>query len=218
MVRGLNARSLSFLASLALTTGMAQAGITFLRADLTNEAENPDAVPTATPSGSRPASFGTADFVLNDDNPAAPFMTMDVIVFNIDFTGSQTPNEPKDNLTLAHIHAAPTVTPDTNGGVVWGFIGSPFNDTTPNDVLVTPFATGVGGTVHGKWDQPEGNGGTTLSAQISNLLNGHAYINFHTTEFGGGEIRGNIFVVPEPATLGLVGIGAATVLRRRSRA
>jgi hypothetical protein len=72
---------------------------------------------------------------------------------------------------------------------VWGFFGSPFNDTTPNDQVVTPLVGGVGGTVSGKWDAPEGNG-TTFAAQLTNLKTGHAYINFHTTQFGGGEIRG----------------------------
>jgi len=56
--------------------------------------------------------------------------------------------------------------------------------------VVTPFASGVGGTVSGKWDTPEGNA-TTLDAQLSNLKEGRAYINFHTTQFGGGETRGN---------------------------
>src|SRR2546421_6351212 len=48
------------------------------------------------------------------------------------------------------------------------------------------FSTGVGGAFRGKWDAPEGNG-TTLAAQLTNLRTGHAYINFHTTQFGGGE-------------------------------
>ena len=50
---------------------------------------------------------------------------------------------------------------------------------------------GVGGTISGKWDLPEGNN-TTLTAQLPNILSGHAYINFHTRRIGGGEIRGNI--------------------------
>ena len=69
----------------------------------------------------------------------------------------------------------------------------------------------------GKWDAPEGNG-TTLAAQLSNLREGRAYINFHTTQFGGGEIRGNF---PPPAfrdalVAGLNGATEtrATVLRK----
>ena len=84
-----------------------------------------------------------------------------------------------------------TVAPGVNGPVVWGFFGTPFNDNNPNDSVNTPFSNGVGGTFSGKWDAPEGNG-TTLAAQLTNLRTGHAYINFHTTQFTGGEIRGNI--------------------------
>ncbi len=103
------------------------------------------------------------------------------------------------------IHAAPTVTPTTNAPVVWGFFGSPFNDNNPNDQVFTPFATGVGGTISGKWDAPEGTN-TTLAAQLPNILSGNSYINFHTVQFGGGEIRGAL-VVPEPSTILLFGVG-----------
>jgi hypothetical protein len=124
-----------------------------------------------------------------------------------------------DNLVAAHIHAGPGVTPTTNGGVVWGFFGLPFNDNNPNDVVNTPFSSGVGGTISGKWDAPEGNG-TTLALQLDNILNGRAYINFHTAQFGGGEIRGAITQAPEPSALlllvtGMVGI--IGVYRRNAR-
>jgi hypothetical protein len=116
-------------------------------------------------------------------------MTMTATVNNIDFTGSQTADT-NDNVTNAHIHAGASVGPGVNGPVVWGFIGTPFNDNNPNDAVVTPFGSGVGANVSGKWDAPEGNG-TTLAAQLDNIRGGHAYVNFHTNEFSGGEIRGN---------------------------
>jgi hypothetical protein len=126
-------------------------------------------------------------------------MTFSATIFNIDFTGSQTADI-NDNLTVAHIHASPTVAPTTNAQVVWGFFGAPLNDNNPPDVLVTPFSTGVGGAISGKWDALEGNN-TTLSAQLPNILSDHSYINFHTTQFGGGEVRGTITAVPEPSTM-----------------
>ncbi|HEY8224192.1 MAG TPA: TIGR03118 family protein, partial [Pyrinomonadaceae bacterium] len=153
--------------------------------NLTNSQENPPTNPTTTGGARRAASYGTAIFNMN---AAQTQMTFTATISNIDFTGSQTADT-NDNMVAAHIHAAASVTPTTNGPVVWGFFGAPLNDNNPNDVVKTD-GPGVGGTISGKWDPPEGNG-TTFAAQLANLTGGHAYINFHTTQFGGGEIRGN---------------------------
>jgi hypothetical protein len=185
---------------------------TFLHANLNNASENPPTVPTTTTGATRPASFGTADFVLNT---AMTAMTFTATIFNIDVTGSQTADT-NDNLLNAHIHAGPLVAPLINGPVVWGFFGAPFNDNNPNDMVFTPFATGVGGTFSGKWDAPEGNG-TTLAAQLDNILNNRSYINFHTTQFTGGEIRGNILVVPEPSSYALFAAGGLVLIVFRAR-
>jgi glucose/arabinose dehydrogenase len=131
-------------------------------------------------------SLGYAGFFLNREMTA---LTFTATVVGIDFTGTQTPDDPSDDLTAAHIHS-----PGGRGqraGVVWGFIGLPFNDTNPTDTVVTPFASGVGGTVTSKWDLTEGNN-TTLAAQLPNILAGLTYINFHTRRFPGGEVRGQI--------------------------
>ncbi len=82
---------------------------------------------------------------------------------------------------------------------------SPNHDVNPNNLLVTPSATGPGGNVQSVWDLPEGNG-TTLGAQLSNLTNGALYINVHSAGHGGGEIRGQIQAIPVPAAAGM-GIG-----------
>ena len=203
----------ALLLSMAAGTAGAQ---TFLSATLSNGAENPPAVPTTFGGQPRPASTGTASFFIDS---AATFMTFTATIFNIDVTGLQTPNDVNDNLTAAHIHAGPAVTPTTNGGVVWGFFGAPFNDNNPNDFTMTAFSSGVGGTFSGKWDLPEGNN-TTLTAQLPNILGGRSYINFHTTQFGGGEIRGNIVaLIPEPETYALMLAGLAVVggVARRRR-
>ena len=190
--------------------------VTLLTASLANANENPPTNPTTAAGAPRPASFGTASFFIDD---AMTFMPFTATIFNIDVTGTQTADV-NDNLVAAHIHAGPLVTPTTNGPVVWGFFGAPFNDNNPNDFSFTPFATGVGGTFSGKWDLPEGNN-TTFAAQLANILAGRAYINFHTTQFGGGEIRGNLVVaVPEPETYALLIAGLAVVAgvaRRRGR-
>ena len=192
-----------------ITANQGNAQPTLLEATLTNDAEATLVVPTLSTGGPRPTSFGSATFTLNAAMDALSFTAE---IFNIDVTGTQTPDT-NDNLTNAHIHAGPGATPTF--GVVWGFHGSPFNNTMPNDAVVTPFATGVGGVFSGTWNMGEGNN-TTLSAQLDNILNGRSYINFHTVQFGGGEVRGNIAVIPEPSTLFLgVGCVAVALLLRR---
>jgi hypothetical protein len=153
---------------------------------------------------------GFATFGLND---AMTALTYDTTISGLDFTGSQTPNT-ADNLVAAHIHAP--ASPGVNAGVVFGFFGMPFNDNNPNDVVVIPLASGVGGTISGKWDLLEGNS-TTLDAQLPNILAGNSYINFHTVQFPGGEIRGQITAVPEPSTLALLGIAALGFIGYRWR-
>ncbi len=133
---------------------------------------------------------GYAAFFLNQEGTALRFF---VTVTGLDFTGTQTA-DPSDDLLAAHIHAA--APRGTNAGVRFGFFGQPFNDTNPNDVVVTPFASGVGGTVFSKWDRDEGNN-TTLTAQLPNILAGLSYINFHTRRLPGGEIRGQIEENPQ---------------------
>jgi hypothetical protein len=164
-MRGFKRKCGSFLV-LTLGSAGAHADI-LLYANLSNTAENPPMVPTTLLGAPRPSSFGTAEFVLNAAGTAVSFTST---VFNIDFTGTQTADI-NDNLIAAHIHASPTVTPTTNGGVVWGFFGMPFNDNNPNNTVFTPFATGVGGTISRQWDNPEGNN-TTLADQLQNILAG----------------------------------------------
>jgi uncharacterized protein (TIGR03118 family) len=177
--------------------------------NLSNSQENPPTNPTTTGGARRPASYGTARFQFN---AGATALTVSGTVHNLDFTGSQTADT-NDNLTNAHIHAGPSVAPGVNGPVVWGFIGTPFNDNNPNDAVVTPFSSGVGGTFSGKWDAPEGNG-TTLAAQLGNLRAGRAYINFHTVQFPGGEIRGNFYTTLTTFRDSLVaGLNGATETR-----
>ena len=128
---------------------------------------------------------GYAAFFLDS---AMTSLSFTVTVTGLDFTGTQTA-DPGDDLVNAHIHApAPR---GANAGVRFGFFGLPFNDTNPNDVVVTPFANGIGGTIFSKWNLDEGNN-TTLAAQLMNIIAGQSYINFHTRRLPGGEIRGQI--------------------------
>lgn len=75
----------------------------------------------------------------------------------------------------------------------------------------------AGGTSGNPLPQPP-SGVLTGSAILTDtqeqwVLDGLAYVNIHTAQNGAGEIRGQ--VVPEPATIGLLGLAGLAVLRRR---
>jgi hypothetical protein len=62
------------------------------------------------------------------------------------------------------------------------------------------------------------NGGTPASAEaalFSAMAADEAYLNIHTNNFPGGEIRGFLTPVPAPPAVVLVGLGAGCVALRR---
>ena len=200
----------ALLAPLVLFTAtQVSAAIVEMHAAITHSQEvGTGATPLTTSTGApRPLSYGDGKFVIDT---TLDMMTMTVTIYNIDVTGTQTPDT-FDNLTVAHIHGPAPV--GVAAGVKWGFFGTPFHDTTPTSPPVVPFASGVGGTFTLTWDAPEGVGG--FAANEPGILAQLYYINFHTVQFGAGEIRGQI--VPEPGTLALLGIGALGFIGLRRR-
>lgn len=88
-------------------------------------------------------------------------------------------------------------------------------DTTHNAAVLFPFS-GVPAATAGAI--PEQTFAITPT-QVGYLQSGELYFNVHTSTFPGGEIRGQILLVPEPSTLGVLGVGAVGLLaRRRQRA
>lgn len=57
----------------------------------------------------------------------------------------------------------------------------------------------------------------TNTALIDALLAGELYLNIHTAQFGGGELRGTLVPIPEPTAvaLSLLGVGMLAGCRRR---
>jgi hypothetical protein len=99
--------------------------------------------------------------------------------------------------TASHIHGPGGV--GTNASVIFPFTGVPA--ATSGSIPQQTFA---------------------ISAQqVSWLFSGYLYMNVHDSTFPGGEIRGQLLLVPEPSTVGLLALGVGGIAlqahRRRTK-
>jgi hypothetical protein len=142
------------------------------------------------PNGSQ--AYGTASFTINDQTWAVGG-TVNVWGLN--------PNV----VTGMHIHQAPV---GANGPVRFNIGGNP----SPGWINAGAFNVFVFNGVM--------NLGSVAANQafLTTMINGGSYINVHTQQFPGGEIRGQVEctgVVPEPATMAALGLGVAAMIRRK---
>lgn len=100
--------------------------------------------------------------------------------------------------TMAHIHGP--AAPGVGAGVVQGLT----------------FTSGLGETS----GQLMGTTAALTAQQVTDMFNELHYVNIHTSFAGGGEIRGQILLVPEPSSLALAALGCFagfSVWRRQRR-
>lgn len=158
------------------------------------------------PSESPPNASPGTGFVTVDYDDVAHTLTIDATFGDLIGT-----------TTVAHIHAptaAPfagavgvAVTPGTLPGFPVGVTGGVYAsviDLTLPANYTAAFLTLGGGTAAG-----------AEALLFSSILEGKAYFNIHSSFAGGGEIRGFLVPIPEPASAMLVLGGAPLLLRRR---
>lgn len=193
MVTRIN-RSLFAAAAVAVTAiaGVANADIYIWNISLSGPAESP---PNASPG------TGTATITLDS--------TLHTLRVQSAFSGLT------GNTTASHIHASGSMVPFT--GTAGVATQTPSFAGFPLGVSAGSMDTTFNLTLASSWNAAyvTANGGTTASAEtafLSAMLTGRAYLNIHTSTFGGGEIRG---FIPAPSAAAALGLGGLLVARRR---
>src|SRR5688572_123937 len=195
MKKTLNLVSLVF--AFLMLSGMAKADQLVFTTTLTGAQEVP-------PSGSPGigSALVTFDTVTN------------LLTVNVSFAGLVSPT------IASHIHCC--TPPGANAIVatqVPNFPGFPLGVTTGTylqtfDMSLASSYNPAFITAHG------GNAAGAQAAFVAGLISGQTYLNIHTSQFPGGEIRGQLQAVPEPTTLLLMITGLAAaggVIRKRTK-
>jgi hypothetical protein len=131
----------------------------------------------------------------------------DTLTVALAFTGLTSPTAiPAGVPGAAHIHLGPD--PASNGPPIFPFI-EPYANDFPLGVTSGTYVT----TLTAASFLPDPADGINTFAQAVNAIEtGDTYFNIHTLAYPGGEIAGEISVVPEPGSLTLAELGLGIVL------
>jgi hypothetical protein len=161
-----------------------------------------DFIATATLTGdgvSPSTATGTGSVMFNS--------ATDTLTVTLSFTGLESPTTiPAGVPGAAHIHLGPD--PASNGPPIFPFI-EPYANNFPLGVTSGTYLTTL--TAASLLPDPAG-GINTFAEAVQAIEAGQTYFNIHTAEFPGGEIAGQITVVPEPGSLTLLALGLGGVL------
>ncbi len=151
------------------------------------------------------ASPGTGSATLTWDDVAN---TMEL---NFTFTGLT------GNTTACHIHG-PTAVP--GAGTAGVMTTTPSFPSFPNGVTSGSYSRIFDLTLASSFNPSfvSANGGSVANARgamKAAIDGGRAYLNLHTSTFGGGEIRGFFALVPTPGTGAMLGLAGLVAMRRR---
>ena len=124
------------------------------------------------------------------------------------------------NTTASHIHCCTASPGASNVGVATmtpSFAG--FQTSVKAGTYDHTFDMSLASSYNAAFVTANGSVGNAFNALVAGLDSGNAYLNIHTSTFGGGEIRALLVPVPEPETYALLVLGlAAVVWRTRRRA
>lgn len=143
---------------------------------------------------------GAAQFIYDTDTDT---FDLDLMVFGLELSDLSIAGP---NGTPIHIHMAPA---GANGPIVFdlGFFSNFFDDGLGIRFQLT------GQSVE---DMQGGIPPIDAAAFEAALFSSNLYVNIHTNDFPGGELRGQI--IPTPGVLALLGVAGLVTGRRRRRA
>lgn len=121
------------------------------------------------------------------------------LTINVGWGSSQGFTDLSSASTASHVHG-PTASNNGNGFTETAGIPTGFSLTRSSNLA-------TGGTIAQTL--------TLTAAQAVDLFNGKDYLNIHTANNGGGEIRGFLIQAPEPSAGLLAALGAVGFLARR---